>query len=448
MVAKSIYRMNTQSVSVHANIGTMKPNELLVKLNDGSLDEELGMLYGTRRSQLYGARARFCHLVETYEEAFPGTEATLVTAAGRTEMAGNHTDHQHGRVLAASVSMDMIACAGRNGTSEIRILQEGYPQLVLDISDLEIREDEVGRFPALVRGVAKGITDRGYLLGGFNAVVDSQVLAGSGLSSSAAYEVLIGNILNALYCSGEVTPVALAQIGQFAENVYFGKPSGLMDQMACAIGGVISIDFNDPAHPLVEQIDFEMKQSGHVLCIIDSGADHADLTDDYTAITHDMGAVAQYFGVEKLRDVEPARFWSELSGLREATNDRAVLRAIHFFEDDARVPELAQALTNGDFERFLGLVKDSGMSSARHLQNIYSDSTPQDQAVGVTIALAEHLLGSAGAVRVHGGGFAGTVQAYVPEDEAAEFKRGIEAVLGPDMCHILQVRPIGGAVVG
>lgn len=220
-----------------------------------------------------------------------------------------------------------------------------------------------------------------------------------------------------------------------------------MDQMACSIGGVVSIDFGDPAHPLVDEVGFAMADSGHVLCIIDSGADHADLTDDYSAITHDMGAVANYFGQDHLRDVDEEMFWADLAGVRAATNDRALLRAIHFFQDNARVPVQASALAGGHFDDFLDLVTESGVSSATNLQNIYSISAPEGQAVGLTIALAEKLLAGRGAVRVHGGGFAGTVQAYVPENEAADFKANIEAVLGPNMCHILRIRPVGGGVI-
>ena len=425
----------------------MDSDELLTRLRDGNLNEVLADLYGSSDSELDAATERLIHLVEVYEDVFPGNPATLFTAARRTEMGGNHTDHQHGRVLAASVNMDMVACAGPNGTNEIRIHQEGFGDLVLDVSDLAQKEAEVGKFPSLVRGVASAIAQRGYTLGGFNAVVDSQVLAGSGLSSSAAYEVLIGNILNTLFCDGELSSIELAQIGQYAENVYFGKPSGLMDQMACSIGGVVSIDFDDPAHPLVDEVGFAMADSGHVLCIIDSGADHADLTDDYSAITHDMGAVANYFGQDYLRDVDEEMFWADLAGVRAATNDRALLRAIHFFQDNARVPVQASALAGGHFDDFLDLVTESGVSSATNLQNIYSVSAPEGQAVGLTIALAEKLLAGRGAVRVHGGGFAGTVQAYVPENEAADFKANIEAVLGPNMCHILRIRPVGGGVI-
>lgn len=423
----------------------MEAKVLADQLRHGELDSRLAEIYFD--SGVDAARERLITLLARYEQTFPDSPASLVTAAGRTEMGGNHTDHQHGRVLAASVSLDTVACGGTNGTSEIRVLSEGYPDVVVDISNLQPVLTERGKSEAIVRGIARAMSDRGYPISGASIVTTSDVPGGSGLSSSAAFEILVGTALNHLFCNDELSQVELAQIGKFAENQYFGKPSGLMDQMACGIGGVVSIDFGDPDNPEWEQVEFDPAFSGHLLCIIDSGADHADLTDDYAAIVEEMNSVAAYFGAHYLRDVTPEQFWADLAGVRGVTTDRAVLRAMHFFADNARVPEQAAALAEGRFEDFLEHVNSSGRSSIALLQNIYSVSTPQQQAVGVTIALAHKILAGRGAVRVHGGGFAGTVQAYVPTDLVDEFRTQIDAVLGEGACATVRIRPVGGAVI-
>ena len=423
----------------------MKASTLADRLRDGSLDPRLAEIYFA--DGVGAARARLLQLVARYEEAALGAEATLVTAAGRTEMGGNHTDHQHGRVLAASVSLDTVACGGEDGSHEIRVLSEGYPDVVVDLGRLDPIPGEEGDATAIVRGIARAMVDRGFEIRGATMVTSSAVPGGSGLSSSAAFEILVGNMLNHLFCGDSLTPVELAQIGKYAENVFFGKPSGLLDQMACSIGGVVSIDFADPETPVWDAVDFDLAAQGHVLCIIDSGADHADLTHEYAAIVDEMAEVAAHFGATHLRDVPPGAFWDDLAGARAASNDRAVLRAIHFFDDDARVPQQAQALSEGRFADFLALVNESGISSATHLQNVSSTETPWSQAVAVTIALATHLLAGRGAVRVHGGGFAGTVQAWVPTELAAGFVAGIDAVLGDGACDVVTIRPVGGAVI-
>ncbi len=425
----------------------MESRELLNSVQDGELDARIDAVYAVAPAERAAVRTRLAGLVARFQQEFPGLQAGLFTAAGRTEMGGNHTDHQHGQVLAGSVSLDMIACAGRNGSDEIRIRSQGYPPVVVGLDDLEPNPDEYGTSVALVRGVARGLRDRGYEIGGVSACVVSSVPGGSGLSSSASYEILIGVVLNHLFCSDEVSLVELAQIGQYAENAFFGKPCGLMDQLACAVGGVVHIDFADPAVPAITRVDVDLAAAGHVLCIVDSGADHADLTDEYATIIGEMAAVAACFGADHLSQVDRAEFWARLRDVRSGAGDRAVLRAIHFFDDDARVPAQASALATGRFDDFLGLVTASGISSATHLQNLYATSDPGQQAVGVTIALAQHLLGGRGAVRVHGGGFAGTVQAYVPLDLAPAFKAGIEAVLGEGRCHTLSIRPVGGGVI-
>ena len=425
------------------------PTQLLQTLSDGQHDPVLAALYaldGTRES-LDKARARAVHVVSRFIEEFsPASDAAaaLFTGPGRTEIGGNHTDHQHGHVLCGSVDLDMLACAAPNGLDVIRVHSEGYPALEVALDSLSPREDEKNTSAALVRGVAAKIAELGHTLCGFDAYVTSNVLSGSGLSSSAAYEVLIGNILNHLCCGGALDPVEIAKIGQYAENVYFGKPCGLMDQMGSAVGGAVAIDFHDPASPVVRRADYDFSASGHALCIVDTASSHGDLTDDYADITREMGAVAAYFGQKFLRDVPEADFHAALPALRASCGDRAVLRALHYYEDDRRAVEEAEALAAGDFPRFLALVNASGLSSALHLQNTWSISNPRQQAIPVCLAVGRELLEGTGAIRVHGGGFAGTIQAFVPNDKLVSFKTGMEALLGPGKCHILHIRPQGG----
>lgn len=425
------------------------PTQLLQTLSDGQHDSVLAALYaldGTRES-LDKARARAVHVVSRFIEEFsPASDAAaaLFTGPGRTEIGGNHTDHQHGHVLCGSVDLDMLACAAPNGLDVIRVHSEGYPALEVALDSLSPREDEKNTSAALVRGVAAKIAELGHTLCGFDAYVTSNVLSGSGLSSSAAYEVLIGNILNHLCCGGALDPVEIAKIGQYAENVYFGKPCGLMDQMGSAVGGAVAIDFHDPASPVVRRADYDFSASGHALCIVDTASSHGDLTDDYADITREMGAVAAYFGQKFLRDVPEADFHAALPALRASCGDRAVLRALHYYEDDRRAVEEAEALAAGDFPRFLALVNASGLSSALHLQNTWSISDPRQQAIPVCLAVGRELLEGTGAIRVHGGGFAGTIQAFVPNDKLVSFKSGMEALLGPGKCHILHIRPQGG----
>lgn len=417
------------------------------KLSNGALDDNLRTVYGTG-VDLEMQRARLSNLVKFYEQAFGGEDAVgLFSGPGRTELGGNHTDHQHGRVLAAAVSLDAVACAAPNGTQVVCILSSGYPRITVDLDDLTPREKEQQSSIALVRGVAARIASMGYTLGGFNAVIESTVLGGSGLSSSAAYEILIGVIFNHLFCGDELQPVDLALCGQYAENVYFGKPCGLMDQLASAVGGIVAIDFRSPMQPDIRRIGFDLEQSGYSLCVIDTGADHADLTDEYAAIPAEMSAAARCFGKEYLRDVEEATFWKRLNEVRTQAGDRAALRAMHFFADNRYAEEEADCLTQGEVDSFLALVRRSGASSAQLLQNLYCTAQPQEQAVTVAIALAEHLLGGDGAVRVHGGGFAGTIQVYVPRQKETAFQQGMEAVLGQGCCHFLRIRPVGGAVL-
>ena len=426
----------------------MTQSELCRAVESGRLDGRVCAVCGCEQAALPQKRARLARLLQAYQAAFgPEGPVGLFSGPGRTEMGGNHTDHQRGRVLAAAVDLDALACAGPSGDDKIRIISEGYPEILVDLSCLTPRAQEEGSSAALVRGVAARVAQWGYSPKGFNACIHSTVLGGSGLSSSAAYEVLIGVILNHLFCRDELTMVQIAQAGQYAENVFFGKPCGLMDQLASAVGSIVAIDFADPETPQVRKLKYSLASSRYALCVIDSGADHADLTEEYAAIPREMGAVARFFGKEVLREVSEEDFWAHLAPLRAQVGDRAVLRALHFFTDNQLAAKQAQMLENDDFHGFLRLVDLSGQSSASHLQNLSCWSQPRQQALTVTMALARRLLKGDGAVRVHGGGFAGTVQVYVPEGQTESFRQGMEAVLGPGCCHFLRIRPVGGAVL-
>ena len=422
----------------------MRQDILLHSLRKGRYDKALAALYGDAAAAL----ERAIRLAETFSDSYPDTaDAILFSAPGRTELGGNHTDHQHGHVLCASVDMDTLACAAPNGLQVIRLHSEGYAALQIALDDLNPREDEKNTTAALIRGVAARISELGYPTGGFDACMTSNVLSGSGLSSSAAFEVLLSNIVNYFFCGGALDSIEIAKISQYAENVYFGKPCGLMDQVGCSVGGAIAIDFADPTSPVVKKAGYDFDRSGHALCIIDTGSCHADLTDDYTAIPREMGAVAAHFGKNVLREVPEAEFLAEIPSLRRSCGDRAVLRAMHYYDDDRMAQEEAAALEAGDFGRFLTLVNASGESSALLLQNVCPFSNPREQAALLSIALAKKLLQGKGAVRVHGGGFAGTIQAFVPLDMLKPFQQGMEAVLGEGKCHVLRIRPEGGCVI-
>ena len=369
------------------------------------------------------------------------------SAPGRTEIGGNHTDHQHGCVIAAAVDMTTTAEVTLNGTNVIRVDSEGYRPIEIDLGDLNAKESERNTTAALIRGVAAAFAQRGYKLAGFDAKVKSTVLPGSGLSSSAAFEVLIGRILNGLFADNVISDIEIAQIGQYAKNVYYGKPSGLMDQMASSVGGLVFIDFNDPKTPIVEKVDYDFAHSGYTLCTIDSGADHADLTDEYAAMPIEMKKVAKFFGKEVLREVDGQEFYAKIAEIRKETGDRAVLRAIHFFNENRRVQMQVRALKNDNFDAFLHYVNESGLASWTLLQNVLPLGAVQHQDMALTIALCQQLLDGHGAVRVHGGGFAGTAQAFVPVEMLADFKAHMEAILGEGRCHVLNIRPEGGAVL-
>lgn len=378
-----------------------------------------------------------------FEAAF-GTQPTrYFSAPGRTEIGGNHTDHQRGKVLAAAVNLDTRAAVRPNELNLIRVLSQGYPLCQIPVGDWAPQPGEQGTTAALIRGVAAYFAQRGCPVGGFDAYVTSTVLPGSGLSSSAAFEVLMGTIINALFFDGNATPAEIAAMGQRAENVYFGKPCGLMDQMASAVGGLVTIDFANPQTPSVKQVDFDFSACGHALCILDTGADHANLTPEYGAIPAEMGAIAHYFGKNVLSEVSEADVNAALPALRQSCGDRAVLRAIHYYNENRRVEAQVQALEQGNFEEFLEQVRQSGRSSYMLLQNVIVPGRA-GQEMALTLALCEKMLAGQGACRVHGGGFAGTVQAFVPNDLLETFRTEAERVLGQGSCHVLQIRPQGG----
>ncbi len=379
-----------------------------------------------------------------FESVFGKKPERYFSAPGRTEIGGNHTDHQRGRVLAAAVNLDTVAAVRVNGTDMIRVCSKGYPMCEIDVKNLVPNDDEINTTPALIRGVAARFVQLGCEIKGFDAYCESTVLPGSGLSSSAAYEVLIGTIINHMFFDAKVSQAEVAQIGQYAENVFFGKPCGLMDQTASAVGNLVTIDFFDKEKPVIKPVDFDFSSCGHALCIIDTRASHADLTDEYAAIPGEIKKIAEYFGKEVLTEIDEKDFFAAIPQLREKCGDRAVMRAIHFYQENARVPKQVEALEKGDFEEFLKLVKESGYSSYMYLQNVIPAGYKEHQDVAIALAVCEHLLEGKGAYRVHGGGFAGTVQAFVPFEILEKFREGIDGVLGEGACHVLDIRPQGG----
>lgn len=420
--------------------------QIKTAINSGKYDKSFKTLYP---GDVIAARERYSAACDKFLELFWEREnVRIFSAPGRTEVGGNHTDHQHGRVLAGSVNLDVIAIVSENSDNIIRIESAGYKVSPVDLNDLDSRESEYGKTSALIRGCAAFFKKAGYNIGGFDAYTTSDVLGGSGLSSSAAYEVLICNILNGMFNGGTAADrVEIAKISQKAERVYFGKPCGLLDQMASSQGGFTAIDFFDPDAPVVEQVDFDLASHGYTLCVIDTHGDHADLTNDYADITVECREISRYFGKDFLRDVDKNDFYASISSLREKYGDRAVLRAIHFFNEDQRAEEQKIALKQDNFEHFLDLVNESGDSSYKYLQNLYSTSNVKAQGLCLALALTEMFLHGDGACRVHGGGFAGTIQCYIPTDRINEYKEMINGVFGDGSCCILSIRPIGGCEI-
>ncbi len=440
-------RRGTRSIILYReDVSSLNQNEWNQRLA-GQCQEMLYRLYGAEN--LEGQTARYRAAVERFGSLFGEREnLRLFSAPGRTEIGGNHTDHQRGRVLAASVGLDVIAVVSQEDAGVIRIKSEGHRENVVHLDNLRPVKEEENTSTALVRGISARFAELGYRIGGFTAYTISDVLSGSGLSSSAAYEVLVGTILNSLYNGGGIDPVVIAQIGQYAENNYFGKPCGLMDQAASSVGGLVMLDFKNREQPEVERISYDFAERGYALCVVNTGGSHADLTGEYAAIPAEMRAVAGYFGKEVLRGIGKEELIENAAALRELPGgDRALLRAVHFAEENERVLQQAEALRRDDFEGFLSLVKESGRSSYCLLQNVVSMSSPEQQGIALGLALSEQLLGDRGVCRVHGGGFAGTLQAYVPLEDVQRYRCEMERVFGEGSCYLLRVRPCGGVEV-
>ncbi|MEA4915264.1 MAG: galactokinase family protein [Christensenella sp.] len=414
------------------------------KLNNGELDDALRYLYG---DALESQKQKYIALTNAFESAFgESDDAVLFSAPGRSEIGGNHTDHQLGRVLAATVTMDTRAVVAPRADNIVRIHSQGYTPLCVSLDHLSPDSTEENASEALVRGIAERFTQTGRSIGGFDAVTASDVPKGSGLSSSAAFSILVSTIFSELYNDGQISPVEQALASKYAENRHFGKPSGLMDQLACAVGGFVMIDFEQPEEPKIEKIDCDLSALGYGICIVNCGGNHADLTHEYAAVTKDMRDVAQYFGKTVLRQVEEADFYASLGQLRKSVSDRAILRAMHFFGDNARVPRQAEALKNQDIETFRRLMNDSGKSSFMLLQNVCpTDSS--ERGLALALALSERMLADKGAWRVHGGGFAGTILALVPLEMMTAYQAEMERVFGQGCCYRFAVRPVGGVKI-
>jgi galactokinase len=424
-----------------------KKKQLLEELMQGVYDGRLKDIY-VDESMVAAQRERYVEAVKHYGELFGGEEVEIYSAPGRSEVGGNHTDHQYGQVLATSVNLDAIAVVGLNEDHCIRILSEGYGMITVGLADLSRQEGERETTAALIRGVAAGLERLGFATKqGFNAYVTSNVLIGAGLSSSAAFEVLVGTIICGLFHEMKIDPVEIAKVAQYAENEYFGKPCGLMDQTASSVGGLISIDFKDPKAPVVEKVSVDFDSYHYSLCIVDTKGSHSDLTDDYAQIPAEMKAAAACFGKNVLREVGRDEFMKKIPEVRKKAGDRAVLRSLHFFAENERAAAEAKALSEDRFGDFLGLVKESGASSFQFLQNVYTNKDVQNQGVSVGLAVSESVLDGNGVCRVHGGGFAGTIQAFVKNSFVEEYRKVLDSVFGEGSCHVLKVRPYGGIKV-
>ena len=429
----------------------MELTTLVKKIKDGEYTEKLKKLYGEAKSEI--SKERYLKAIAAFENLYGNRDIEIISVPGRSEILGNHTDHNHGCVLAAAINLDVIAVVSKSlvpggRKSHIRIQSEGFTPDDVDIENLEPQDNEKYTSSAIIRGTCARFVERGYEIGGFDAYTTSDVLKGSGLSSSAAFEILVGFILNHLYCENKISPLEIAQIGQYAENNFFGKPCGLMDQTACSVGGFVAIDFKNPAEPVVEKLDFDLTKSGYSLCIVAPGDSHDNLNEEYASITREMKNAALYFGKEVLRDVDRAEFNANIDKIRERYGDRAVLRAMHYFAENIKVRAGAESLKDGNFEGFLQLITASGNSSFKYLQNIYAAKEPDSQGISLALALSEEFLANKqAAVRVHGGGFAGTIQAFIPKKSVNEYFEKIKSVFGENSCLELFVRKDGAVVV-
>ena len=401
-------------------------------------------LYGTQNHVVEKQQQRYERAVQAFHEFFPTrTDIKIYSAPGRTEIGGNHTDHQRGIVLAGAVNLDVIGVVSFHDEGIARVKSEGYPLAEIPLRDFTPNSNDDGT-TALVKGVIAKFIEKGVTVGGFDMYTTSDVICGGGISSSAAFETLVGTVVNLKYNNGNSTPFEIAQYGQFAENVFFGKSCGLLDQTVSSYGGLVSIDFKDLTAPVIEKVDFDFEKYGYTLCITDTKSSHENLTGDYVAIREEMKQIADYFECEVLSEVAVKEFYHFLPNIRKFCSDRAIMRAMHFFAETKRAYDEAQALKNKDVDLFLKLVNESGISSGNLLQNLYSNSTPTEQAIPLALAISKSILGDKGAVRVHGGGFAGTIQAFVPTKMVNEYKEGMERVYGEGACHQMKIRPYGG----
>jgi galactokinase len=429
------------------NRKNMPALDLLISQLESGKSEPLASLYGNNLATQQVQAVRYTDLLKTFKATFPEAEVQVFSSPGRTEIGGNHTDHNYGRVLAGAVNLDNIAVAAPNNTEKVRILSVGYPAFEVDLTHLTPNPAEFYTSGSLIRGISTRLKELGFKTGGFDACIDGAVPKGSGLSSSASFEVLIGAIISHLFNEGKLDPIENAIIGQYAENNFFGKPCGLMDQTACSVGGLVTIDFKDPSKPVVKKVNFDFIATGYSLIITDTGGNHADLNDEYASLPTDMKAVARQLGAKVLREVSLANIMEKIPALREITGDRAILRAIHFQGDNQRVVDQVEALEKNDFNAFLAMVIESGQSSYMYNQNIFPVNNVKEQGVSLGLALSDIVLKGHGAWRVHGGGFAGTIQAFVPKNLQEKYISTLEHIFGKGSCHNLFIRPQGAIKV-
>ena len=419
----------------------MKASELIKLLKEGGLSK-----YADIYSDIERNAERYITAINEFTKSYgEDRDIALFSVPGRSEIIGNHTDHNRGKVMAGAIDRDIIAVAARNDDGVIRFRSEGYSEDSISLSDVSTPNNfRKATSRALVAGMAQGFTNKGYKVGGYDAYSSTEVLKGSGLSSSAAFEVMVGNILNHLYNNGEVDNKEIAKIAQYSENVYFGKPCGLMDQMACAVGGFVYIDFEDNANPVVEPVDFSLSRAGYSLCIVNTGGNHANLTPDYAAVPAEMKAVAKCFGREVLRGLDEADIIAKAAEIRSSVGDRAILRALHYVRENKRVGEAKSALLSSDLDKFFGIILESGRSSFEYLQNVYTTQNVEEQGLSLALAVTDGALsGKGGAYRVHGGGFAGTIQAFVKKDAMPGYTKTMDAVFGEGAAMPLNIRPLG-----
>lgn len=425
----------------------MKVKELINAINANEFNSNLKAVYVTDAA-VEAQKPRYVEALGTFGELFGfNRDVCIMSAPGRTEVCGNHTDHNNGKVLAASINLDAIAVVSKNSDNILRVKSKGHKMNVVDLSDLTPNEARYGDSTTLVQGVAAGIKDLGFDVQGFDACTTSDVMGGSGLSSSAAYEVLIGTIISYLYNDGKINEVDIAKVAQYAENVFFGKPCGLLDQMASSVGTFVTIDFKSTKEPVIKKVNFDFSKSGHSLCIVDTGGSHSDLTDDYAAVRDEMESVAKAMGKNVLREISYEDFFKAIPSLHGKVNDRALLRAIHFYNENRRVDAAVECLEKNDFEGFKSIIIESGFSSFTLNQNVFTPKNPTEQKLSLALAISEEILKGRGAWRVHGGGFAGTIQAFVPNDLLETYKKRMEDVFGEGKCYVLIIRPVGGTQV-